>query len=52
MAEGYYLEANFSYEDKNEDGKNITISGNWIQPIAVYINPYFSRIINEWDGSF
>ena len=40
MDKGYYLTA-------SKDNNTI-----WIQPIAAYINPYFSRIINDWDGSF
>lgn len=29
----------------------VCCAGKWLQPIAIYQNRYFSRIINDWDGS-
>ena len=44
-----------SYDSSMDKGYYLTASKDesiiWIQPIAVYINRFFSRILNEWDGN-
>lgn len=29
----------------------VCCTGKWLQPIVIYQNRYFSRILNDWDGS-
>lgn len=52
---GNILTPKNSYDSSMDKGYYLTASKNnsiiWVQPIAVYINRFFSRIINEWDGN-
>lgn len=52
---GNILTPKNSYDSSMDKGYYLTASRNnsiiWVQPIAVYINRFFSRILNEWDGN-